>query len=107
LVSSGLRGTHAEALTEPRDLQQLGDATPVGGPVLLRSPRDAPGHSAPLGCWGKDSVLGGLRGGQNECVAAQLHTTLFHGDEGESEYDGETALRALHDATHTEQEEEE
>jgi len=44
--------------------------------------------------------------GKNECVAAQLQTTLFHGDEGENEYDGETALRALHDATHTEQEEE-
>ena len=55
---------------------------------------------------GQDSVLGGLRGGQNGCVAAQLQTTFFHGEEGESEYDGETALRALHDATHTEQEEE-
>ena len=55
---------------------------------------------------GQDSVLGGLRGGQNGCVAAQLQTTFFHGEEGESEYDGETALRALHDATHAEQEEE-
>jgi hypothetical protein len=55
---------------------------------------------------GQDFVLGGLHGGQNGCVAAQLQTTFFHGEEGESEYDGETALRALHDATHAEQEEE-
>ena len=55
---------------------------------------------------GQGFRLGGLRGGQNECVAAELQTTLFHGDEWESEYDGETALRALHDATQAEQEEE-
>ena len=64
-------------------------------------------HASP-GCWGRiaDTVVGGLHGGQNGCVAAQLQTTFVHGEEGESEYDGETALRALHDATHAEQEEE-
>jgi hypothetical protein len=39
-------------------------------------------------------------------TAACRRRRFFHGEEGESEYDGETALRALHDATHAEQEEE-
>src|SRR6185437_16897064 len=33
-------------------------------------------------------------------TAACRRRRFFHGEEGESEYDGETALRALHDATH-------
>ena len=52
---------------------------------------------------GETAHIGGTT---HTLTAACRRRRFFHGEEGESEYDGETALRALHDATHAEQEEE-